>query len=271
MRKCLVLLEFGGSLGWTQKFIDTVSGLGEYGWNFKLFTPNPYEGTPNFEVIWMPIGEFNTLVESKLGTNPQMFITPEGIPNFHMTDFHIMVGKIFEDYLKDYDFWGTIGNDCVVGRLDHFVPDSLLASCDVFTDDIGQFNAHFCLWRNEEEINTLFKKIPNWENVLTQGSCPGCLGTGDHQLCSSDEKGMTWVMEKFGSEYQFTCPKYFLIHSHDRLENHKPVPKLTIKDDGSLWELLADTETGGGRRHPFFGREIAYFHFSNTKKWPTIS
>lgn len=270
MKKCLVLLEFGSPLGWTQKFIDQTEHLAYTGWNFKIFTPNIYEEKGNVSVVRMDIDVFNALVEAKLGINPKMTILPSGIPNFHITDFHVMVGKIFEDYLKGYDFWGIIGNDTVVGRLDHFVPDSFLEDCDVFTDDIGQFNAHFCLFRNEEKFNTLFIKIPEWRDALMQGSCPGCQGFGEHRLVITDEVGMTRVLNDSGW-VNYKHPEYYLIHSHDRLENHQPTPKLEIKDDGSLWELLKDTAVGEGRRWPFFGREIAYFHFSQTKVWPEIT
>jgi len=260
-------MEFGSPLGWTQQFIDRVQGLGQYGWDFKIFTRNPYLSKNNVSIIPMTIEGFNLIVERKLGINPNMVILPSGKPNFHITDFHVMVGKVFEDYLKDYDFWGIIGNDTVVGRLDHFISDSYLEDCDVFTDDIGQFNAHFCLFRNEEKTNTLFKRIPEWREAVGQPSCPGCLGTGKHQLVLTDEIGMTRLMES-EKDIRWKTPKYYLIHGHDRLEIHKPVPKLSIKDDGSLWELIADTVT---IRNPFFGREIAYWHFSTIKTWPTIS
>jgi len=258
-------MEFGSPFDWTQNFIDTVPEM--EGWNFILFTPNQYKAKDCFKVIPMTIEEFNKLVEAKLGINPKMYITPAGIPSFHVTDFHVMVGKIFEDYLKDYDFWGTVGNDCVVGRLDHFVTDSMIEDCDIWTDDIGQFNAHFALWRNTEVVNTLFMSIPDWQLAVSQLPCPGCNGNGQHRLVVTDEIGMTKIMNET-KDIRFHYPKYYLIHGHDRLENHVPKPKLEIKYDGSLWELLADTQPGYGRRHPFFGREIAYFHFSGTKKWP---
>jgi hypothetical protein len=218
----------------------------------------------------MTIEEFNLLVEKKLGINPHVFITAHGIPSMHMTDYLVFSGKIFEDYLKEFDFWGTIGLDCVVGRLDHFVHDSDLVDCDVWSDDIDQLNANFVLWRNTEKINTLFKKIPDWEKTVGQERCFGCLdpkGNTPHTLWITDEVSMSIVLQT-NPDIRWKHPEYYLIHSHDRLENHKPDPKLEIKDDGSLWELIADTVPGYGRRWPFFGREIAYFHFSGLKKWP---
>ena len=257
-------MEFGSPLGWTQEFINTVPDMD--GWDFILFTPNQYQSKDHFKVIPMTVEDFNVLVEAKLGINPKMYITPGGLPSFHITDFHIMVGKIFEDYLKEYDFWGIIGNDCVVGRLDHFVTDSLLDDYDIWNDDIGQFNAHFSLWRNTEVVNTLFMSIPDWQLAVNQPPCPGCNGIGQHRLFVTDEIGMTKVLET--TDLRYGHPKYYLLHGHDRLENHVPKAKLEIKDDGSLWELLADTQPGYGRRWPFFGHEIAYYHFSSTKKWP---
>lgn len=267
MKKVLIILQFGSPHEWTQKFIDNVQVLGPHDWYFQIYTPNKFESKGNVQIIPMSMEEFNILTEKKLGVRPTLVINERGVPSYHITDFLIFLGKIFEDYLKDYDFWGTMGLDCVVGRLDHFVPDSLLANCDVYTDDIGQFNANFCLWRNEEKINTLFKKIRNWEAALIQSPCLGCEGTGVHRLFVTDEIGMTAVMI-ITPEIRWRQPNYYLIHSHDRLENHQPVAKLAIKADGSLWELLEDKGWKEGRRHHYFGREIAYYHFPMTKKWP---
>jgi hypothetical protein len=269
MKKCFIILEFGKPFEWTQKYIDHVQHLEKYGWYWKIFTPNAYESKGNVEVVPMTMDQFNDLVGKKLGVRPSLSLLPKGIPNFHISDLFVMCGVIFEDYLKDFDFWGTIGLDCVVGRLDHFVPDSELELSDVWTDDIGQFNANFALWRNTPEINNLFKEIGQWEDAVLQGDCPGCTNGGTHFLWATDELFMSKILES-KTDIRYCQPPYYLIHGHDRLEIHKPKAKLEIKDDGSLWELIADTEPGGGRRHPLFGREIAYYHFSSTKEWPLI-
>jgi hypothetical protein len=114
---------------------------------------------------------------------------------------------------------------------------------------------------------TLFSQYPYWKSAIMQPPCQGCLGIGAHRLIATDESGMTFIMNNMPT-VRWKHPKYYPIHSHDRLENHIPVPKLQIQDDGSLWELLTDTGAGGGRRWAVIGREIAYFHFSTTKKWP---
>ena len=163
MKKVFVILMFGKPFPWIDKFIDSVQHLEKYGWCWKIFTPNKFESKGNVEIVPMTIDEFNLLVEKKTGITPLTYITDKGIPSSHVTDYMVAYGKIFEDYLK-CDFWGMMGGpDIVFGRLDRFLPDSFLEDCDIFTDDVKAINGCFTLFRNTEEINTLFKKIPNWE------------------------------------------------------------------------------------------------------------
>jgi hypothetical protein len=266
VKKCFIILQFGKPHEWTQQFIDHVLHLEQYGFFFQIYTPNPFQSQGNVQIIPMTIDEFNTLTEKKLGINPEITILPSGIPSIHVTDFLVFLGSIFAEYLTDYDYWGTIGLDCVIGRLDHFVPDEHLKKYDIWTDDIGQFNANFFLQKNTERLNNLCTQIPDWQEKLTQPPCPGCAGTGAHSLAVTDENGMSQVLRDVSQkDVRYGYPPYHLFHSHDRLENHVPIPKLQITADGSLWDLIADTKES---RHPLMGREIAYFHFSTTKQWP---
>jgi hypothetical protein len=263
MKKCFLLTQFGTPHPWTQKFIDHVQFLGQYGWYFKIFTPNSFESKGNVEVISMDIDGFNTLVEKKLGVNPKMFIAGTGVPSFHMTDFNVILGAIFEDYTKDCDYWGCLGWDVLLGHLDHFIPEKELVRYDVWSDDVNIVNGTFCLFRNIPEVNDLFKKIPLWKEKLVQTPCPACTGSGgEHHLYGTDEYDFTEVMRKDGNWFGY--PKYYPIHGHDRLQNHK----IELKDDGSLWELNKDTPPEWIHKHEWFGREIGYFHFLLKKTWP---
>jgi hypothetical protein len=272
MKKCFIILQFGSPHKWTQQYIDHVQHLEKYGWYWKIFTPNDFQSKGNVEIVKMDINGFNKTVEEKLGVNPKLFITPLDVPSYHVTDFLITLGAVFEDYLKEFDFWGVIGLDCVVGRLDHFLPDSKLDQFDVWSDDLHAINGNFCLWRNKKEITDLFKRLPQWETMLVQTPCPGCMGIGaDHFLYATDEHWFSDLMLDIEKEgvVRYGYPKYFDIHGHDRLEIHRPVPKLRIEDDGSLWQLIEDVAHPDWKNaHKFFGNQIAYFHFSQTKEWP---
>ncbi len=262
MKKVFIILQFGKPHTWTQKFIDSVQHLEKYGWYWQIYTPNALTSKGNVEIINMTIEDFNSLVEDKTGIKPTIYITEKGIPSVHVTDYMVAYGKIFEDYLK-CDFWGMMGGpDILFGRLDHFLPDSYLKTCDIFTDDPKAINGCFTLFRNTEKINNLFKEIPKWEYAFEQFDCLGCIANGEHTLFGTDEYGLTEVMKT--SKLRYKHPKYFPLHGHDRLENHK----IEVKEDGSLWELNRDTPPKWEHAIINFGREILFYHFSQTKQWP---
>jgi hypothetical protein len=265
MKTAFIVLQFGKPHEWTQKYLDHLAQQEQYGYYWKIITPNKYDKVPsNVEIVDMNIEQFNQLCEAKLGVKPTLRILDKGIPNFHITDTMVFWGTIFEDYLKDMDYWGLIGLDCVVGRLDHFIKDF---DFDVYSDDINTFNGNFALMRNIPKVNELWKHIKDWEVALQQPDCAGCIGTGEHFLYGTDEYGMTTILRGY-PEVKFKYPRYF-IHGHDRLELHQPVAKLRIEDDGSLWELIEDVNPPlWVHQHQNFGHEIAYYHFNIRKQWP---
>lgn len=278
MNKTFILTQFGSPHPWTQKFIDQVQTLEPHGWRWLIFTPNPLESKGNVTVIPFTADDFNRLCEKKLGINPHMFVTQLGVPSHHITDYCVTYGVLFEDYLKDTDFWGMCGWDTCMGRLDHFISDGMLEECDIFTDDVAEtndsasINGTFCLFRNREDINNLFKEIIFWDKRLTIPPCPRCMDTGsEHKFEGLDEYDMTRVVTIAAKEgrVKYLYPRFYPIHSHDRLRQHHDGVKLVRKVDGSLWELFEDVKPPQWmHKRPFMGREVPYFHFMVTKTWP---
>lgn len=260
IKKVFILTQFGSPHSWTQQFIDHVQYLGQFGWHWKIFTPNKLESKGNVEVIPMTIEELNELMERKIGVNPKNFILENGTPSKHVSDFYVAAGAIFQDYIQGFDYWGITNWDIVYGRLHHYFPDELLTACDIFSDEINTINGIFSLFKNNDYINNMFREIPEWEKKFTT-----------HQLYGTDEYDMTDVVRKH-KDITFIFPQYYPLHGHDRLEHQCPSPKLSLKVDGSLWELSEDV--GGPKwvhARPLVGREIPYYHFIRTKKWPNMS
>src|ERR1035437_10243894 len=109
MKKTFIILMFGTPFTWIDKFIDSVQHLQKYGWSWIIFTPNPLESKGNVKIVKMDIKQFCELVGKKTNIKPVIYITPTGVPSVHVTDFMVAYGKIFEDWLKDSDFWGMMG------------------------------------------------------------------------------------------------------------------------------------------------------------------
>lgn len=265
---------FGTTFDWFHEWQKHVQHLGKYGWEWYVFTPNTDVKTMGNVVIHpMTPEQFSDLVEKKLGVRPNMFTTQRGVPSVHVTDFIVANGIILEDYLKESDFVGMTNLDVVYGRLDHFIPDSVLDDCDVFTDDVNVINGVFSLYRNTPTVNNLFKDIPDWQAKFAQEPCKKCVdgSAPNHTLFGTDEYDLTDVLKNVDilKKVRYAYPKRSPFHSHDRLENHVPEVKLEIEENGSLVELLADTASPNWiHARPFFKRECMYFHFCNTKRWP---
>lgn len=266
LNKTFVVTMFGEPFSWINQFIEQVQCLEPHGWNWMIFTPAKIESKGNVKIIPLTTEDFNDLCESKTGVRPNFSITSKGTPSVHITDYYVASGLIFEDYLQGVDYWGIANLDIVFGRLDHFLPDSELEKFDIWTDDPRSFNGIFSLFSNNLASRNVFRLIPDWQDKFAQPPCRRCTeGIGQHTLFGTDEFDMSKIIKGL----PFGSPRYYPIHSHDRLEQHVPNPKLEIKDDGSLYELFKDINGPQWiHAYPLMGREIPYFHFPRLKKWP---
>lgn len=261
IKKVFILTQFGSPHSWTQQFLDHVQTLEKDGWYFKIFTPHTYESKGNVEIIRMDIEQFSGLVSKTCEVHPANYLH-NGIPSKAMSDFYVASGLIFQDYIKDYDYWGITNWDIVFGNLSKFLPDEELVKYDIWSDDINTINGIFCLFRNDTYTNNLFMKIPAWQDMFRT-----------HKLFGMDEYHLTDVVRKEAEEsrIKFGFPPYYPLHSHDRLSNHVPEVQLERKKDGSLWEKFYDTNPPNWQhKRLVIAKEIMYFHFIRTKAWPSL-
>lgn len=261
IKKVFIQTQFGEPHAWTQEYVDHIQKLEKYGWYWMTFTPNKMESKGNHIVVPMTLEEFDELIYKKLGLRAGNYLD-NGVPHKFISDYYPAFGLIFQDYLKDYQYWGHTNWDIVYGRLDKFLPDLELEKYDIWTDNVNSLNGIFSLYKNETYINSLFMEVVDWKNIFIR-----------HKLFGMDEYHMTDVLNKASKEgrIRYGHPQYYALHSYDRLEQHVPDVKLEMKEDGSLFELFKDTAPPNWiHATPFPGREIAYFHFIRTKSWPKM-
>lgn len=73
---------------------------------------------------------------------------------YKLCDFKVAYGDIFEQELKGYDFWGYCDVDLIFGDIKKFVTDEILNIYDKIN-----IHGHFSLYRNNEDMRYLYKKI----------------------------------------------------------------------------------------------------------------
>lgn len=166
---------------------------------------------------------------------------------YKLCDFKPMYGMLFKEELREYDFWGFIDIDLILGRLTTFISDELLDSYDKL-----YYEGHFSLFRNCDLMNTLFmKKYPHvmdWEYAFTT-----------NYICHFDENGtVTWA-----HEVDPNCGvRYY--NSWDFLD--VPFDSYEISDGQTSGYVLWDD--GILRFYSFDGmqtRELMYIHLQKRK------
>lgn len=70
---------------------------------------------------------------------------------YKLCDYKPLYGYIFEEYLKDYEFWGECDCDLLWGKMSNFINEKIFESFDKIFD-LG----HCTIYRNNEKINMLF-------------------------------------------------------------------------------------------------------------------
>lgn len=253
LKKVFLQTQFGAPHAWSARYFDNFQMLAPYDWHLKVFTPNAWTSDGNIEIIPMTLAEFDDRIEKTCGVHPRNFIE-NGAPHKLVSDYYPAYGHILQEFIQGYTYWGHTNWDMVYGRLDHFIPDSVLADSDIWSDDVDAINGIFCLYRNTERVNNLFRQVPEWERMFVT-----------HEPCAFDELHMTLAVRKMKNEIKFRHPQYFPNHSYDRLPQHKPTPNLYFEPDGALIERYEEP-LAAPKKH--YGREIMAFHFSSTKKWP---
>ena len=106
------------------------------------------------------VEDFNRLASGKLGfeinvKNP-----------YKLCDFKPTFGKIFEDYLTGYDFWGYFDIDIIFGQMNDFISDEVLTTYDVISTYQGFLSGPFSIFRNTSQINCLFRLNPGNLEIL---------------------------------------------------------------------------------------------------------
>lgn len=87
---------------------------------------------------------------------------------YKVNDYKPIFAKLFPEIIQDYDWWGTVDNDVLLGDIRHFLntPKPLLTNYDVISgiQTAGTWGP-FTMYRNNEIVNNLYQSA---ERPLSQ-------------------------------------------------------------------------------------------------------
>lgn len=151
-------------------------------------------------------------------------------------DVRCALGHIYQEEINKYEFWGVADFDVVFGRMNHFVPDSMLSEIDVYSSHNEYVAGCFSLFRNHAIVNELFKTVPDWKSYMDQPEPNGWV-----------EQAYSRALEQSGLRYKYDFPQ------------------------GFPWTKTPELKKTGDKLYQVVNGdwlEIGLFHFRHSKRWP---
>ena len=115
----------------------------------------------NVKIIFKTIDEIKTIASERLG-----FTVNINYP-YKLCDFKPAYGFLFPEIIKRYDFWGHGDIDVVYGNIRNFMTDEILNEYDIISSRHDYITGTFCLFKNNEKMNTLFMQSKDYKLVFS--------------------------------------------------------------------------------------------------------
>ncbi|PSN10260.1 hypothetical protein C7271_26265 [filamentous cyanobacterium CCP5] len=212
-RTCFLATHFGPLPPWLRLTLETFARNKDY--KLLLFTDQKLRRAIAYENIAIhpySLTAFNRLATEKTGV-------PISLERgYKICDLRPAFGVIFEDYLEGCDYWGHVDLDTFWGNLSAFLPRLMAQNYDIICGSPYHVGGPFCLYKNTEKINFLYRQNPTYSHAFTtsenvdfdeigiQINCQGFERTvriqesagellvfrGQEQLCLQDAQSAWW-------------------------------------------------------------------------------
>lgn len=160
-RLALVLPYYGTLPKYFPFFLKSLEGKC---FDVLCFTDLEVGGHPdNFIVTRLSFDALKALAEKKLGipVNPSC--------PYKLCDLKPFYGKIFEDYLQDYQYWGFGDCDLVYGELlNTMLPELIAKDYDVISFRRNWMSGSFSWLKNGEPTNGLYLRVAGYKDMLAR-------------------------------------------------------------------------------------------------------
>lgn len=212
IRKLLIAPWFGPLPSWFTLWSQNIARLTPHGYDLHVTTDRI---------------DFNQRVKQTLGI--ENAIQDDGRK---ACDYRCAFGLIYADLTEGYEFWGTTDLDMVYGRVEQWVTDDFLNAIDLHSNHPTYVSGPWSLYRNIDDVNTLFQRHDDWHGHLTNPRTTGWV-----------ETEYSRVLEASGLGYAYTNWQSRNLDNFDKLYWYRD----------KLMEGSA---------------EIAMAHFRRTKQYP---
>ncbi len=160
MKSILLIIPYFGKWPlWFEAYLKSVEKNPSINWLCPTNCVVPEKYPENIKFLSFTLSELNrkvnTIVEAQVPLNPRKFC-----------DLKPAYGEIFAKEVEGYDFWGICDMDIIWGDIRKFMTVETLNSFDIISSRKEAISGHFNLFRNTAQINSLYKKLPNYKQLF---------------------------------------------------------------------------------------------------------
>ncbi|MGO4946887.1 DUF6625 family protein [Blautia sp. Sow4_E7] len=152
-----IIPYFGKFNNYFQLFLKSCKMNPTVTWLIFTDDKTDYQYPPNVKVVYT---EFKT-IQQRIRNKFDFAVSIER--PYKLCDYRPTYGYIFEDYLKDFDYWGYCDCDLIWGNIRKYICDDILEGYD----KIGVYG-HCAIFKNTYEINRLFMSSLNGELIYKE-------------------------------------------------------------------------------------------------------
>lgn len=142
---CFIIPYFGKFNNYYPLFLKTCEWNKDFNWLVFTDDKTEYNYPNNVKRIEIQFSECQDLVKSKFNTAVSL------VHPYKLCDLKPMYGYIFEEHIKEYQFWGHCDVDTLMGNLNRWLTDDILE----YYDKLFQLG-HMTIYKNTYENNRLF-------------------------------------------------------------------------------------------------------------------
>ena len=234
----LIVPYFGEWPVWFDAFLVSVKHNPTISWLCPTNCDIPSVHPENISFIKTDLTDLNLKVNKVVNANVPL--TPR-----KFCDLKPAYGKIFQEYISEYDFWGFTDLDIIWGNIRKFINNEILTSNDIISSRKNAISGHFTIIRNDEYFNNLFMQIPEYHEKLMVSKIQVCDEFHFTELLKDE-------VEKNNSKIAIYWPKV-LLNEERKIDSHQDYHL-----DRWLWR-------NGMVFNTISNKEVMYLHFINWK------
>ncbi len=269
MNKILLLIPYFGKFpaDYFELFLHSCAQNTNLEFLILTDTPAPARLPDNVRFAHITMAGFNALASAQLGV--QVNVTT----GYKLCDLRPMYGVIFSEYLHGYDFWGHCDMDLLLGNTRAYLTESVLAQTDIFSVRKEWISGSFALYRNSQEVNSLYTYSRDWQRIATESEylrfdeCGVLRGTKAmaYSMLAKGQSILDLDLEIQSISYVAELVKQGKLPIHIRLQQQTLAKESIVAGTILQYQHGAiSVHTSSEARHPA-GMEFLHYHYITEK------